>query len=76
MLNWSPSYAKRMLSRFTKQDGSAYTRVDELRSSLMDELAMGHEVLPLGGACEGFDYKQGCPGHEVAMAAKRSGTDG
>ncbi len=36
---------------------------EEARETLMDELAKGHEVLPFGPPCEGFDYKTGCPGH-------------
>ena len=31
----------------------------------MDHLAQGHEVIPFGPACEGFDCKTGCPGHEI-----------
>jgi hypothetical protein len=30
----------------------------------MDELVRGHEVIPCGEPCKGFDYKKGCPGHE------------
>jgi hypothetical protein len=62
MLNWDKRYAKRMLSCVTKNDGSRYRGVEELRQGLMDELAMGHEVLPTG-ECDGFSYKTGCPGH-------------
>ena len=32
----------------------------------MDELGLGHEVLPTVDDCEGFDYKEGCQGHPVA----------
>ena len=39
--------------------------VDEVRDYLLDELAQGHEVLPFGEPCDGFDYKTGCPGHEI-----------
>lgn len=35
----------------------------EVKEFLMDELAKGHEVIPIGDPCEGFDYKNGCPGH-------------
>lgn len=65
MLNWDKRYAKRMIKcgGVTKNDGSRYASVDELRYELMNELAAGHEVLPTG-PCEGFDYKTGCPGHK------------
>lgn len=46
------------------KNGEPLTRVDEVREALFDQLARGHEVLPLGKPCEGFDYKKGCPGHE------------
>jgi hypothetical protein len=36
----------------------------EIQNWLMDELAKGRKVLPLGKACEGFDYQTGCPGHD------------
>jgi hypothetical protein len=48
----------------TKEDGTRYTSVHEFRNALMDELSQGHEVIPMGDACEGFDYRSGCPGHE------------
>jgi hypothetical protein len=38
---------------------------DEARDVLYDHLAQGHEVIPMGPPCEGFDYKTGCPGHKV-----------
>jgi hypothetical protein len=38
----------------------------EFKEALLDELANGHEVIPYGTACEGFDYSGGgCPGHDV-----------
>ena len=38
---------------------------DEVREFLLDQLAQGHEVIPLGPPCEGFDYSgDGCPGHD------------
>ena len=37
---------------------------DEFFNELCNELAAGHEVIPLGDSCEGFDYSgAGCPGH-------------
>jgi hypothetical protein len=57
-------YLKQALKWITKDDGSRYRDVEALRDALFDELAKGREVLPMG-PCEGFDYKTGCPGHEV-----------
>lgn len=37
---------------------------DEAKEVLMDHLAQGHEVIPVGPPCDGFDYKTGCPGHQ------------
>lgn len=36
---------------------------------LLDLIAQGYEVLPLGEPCEGFDKVNGCPGHEQTEAA-------
>lgn len=68
MLNWNRAEAKRLMKSITKSDGTRYTSWDELRNELMNELSQGHEVLPMGEACEGFDYKTGCPGHEQLEA--------
>ena len=48
---------------FKHEDGSPYTD-SESRDHLYDELRRGRSVLPLGAACDGFDYDKGCPGHE------------
>jgi hypothetical protein len=45
---------------------------DRVREALMDELAKGHELVPFGEPCEGFDYKSGCPGHPIDDAAAPS----
>ncbi len=66
MLNWSEAETKRNLRSITKSDGTRYKSVAEFRNDLMDELSGGHEVLPMGELCDGFDYKKGCPGHEQA----------
>lgn len=58
--NWTK---KQMGTLFRHDDGRKMT-ADEARERLYDELAKGHDVIPLGPACEGFDYKTGCPGHE------------
>ena len=37
----------------------------EVKEAFLDELSKGHEVIPFGEPCEGFDYSGGgCPGHE------------
>ena len=61
--NWDKRMLKRMASAFVV-DGRPLQTADELREFLMDCLAAGKELLPCG-PCEGFDYKTGCPGHEV-----------
>jgi len=50
----------------TKSDGTKFASVEEFKNSLYDELAKGHEVIPMG-ECEGFDYKTGCPGHDSSQ---------
>lgn len=66
MLNWPLREARKNLKWITKDDGTPFRDVHEFRHMLMDELAKGHEVLPLQNPpCEGFDFKRGCPGHEV-----------
>ena len=64
MLNWDRRETKRYLRTITKNDGTRFSSIDEFRNALLDELVEGHEVLPIGKPCAGFDYKTGCPGHE------------
>jgi hypothetical protein len=59
-LNWDKKTMKRNAKGFTN-DGKPMTS-DEVRNKLMDELAKGHEVIPLG-ECDNFDLKTGCKGH-------------
>ena len=66
MLNWPKREFNRAMKYTTKSDGTKFASVEEFKNSLYDELAKGHEVLPTG-ECEGFDYKTGCPGHEVLI---------
>jgi hypothetical protein len=72
MLHWSPAETKRNLRSITKSDGTRFASVAEFRAELMDELVRGHEVIPMGESCEGFDYKKGCPGHEDEERKARS----
>ncbi len=67
-LRWGKREFRKALSWMT-QDGRRFESIEHLREALMDELAKGHEVLPVGEICEGFDWKTGCPGHEVKSDA-------
>ncbi len=60
LMNWS---AARLSKLFAHDDGRPMS-ADEAKAVLLDALAQGHEVLPFGEPCEGFDYRgAGCPGH-------------
>jgi len=50
-------------------DGRTLTKVKEIREFLEYQLAMDHEVLPMGD-CDDFDYKTGCRGHVIEEDAK------
>ena len=54
-------------------DGKKLKTTYEVREFLLDQLSMGHELLPMGD-CEGFDYKTGCPGHQIEEV-KRGGEE-
>lgn len=51
--------------------GNEPTTGRDIRAFWMDQLAQGREVIPFGSACEGFDYKKGCPGHENADSEEK-----
>lgn len=51
-----------MAGMFRHDDGRPMSG-DEAHAQLLEELSKGRRVLPVG-ACEGFDYQTGCPGHE------------
>lgn len=36
----------------------------EAMDALLDLVAQGVKVVPLGEPCEGFSYETGCPGHD------------
>jgi hypothetical protein len=40
------------------------------RAWLKIQAYQGREVVPFGEACDGFDFKTGCPGHQVEDAAQ------
>jgi hypothetical protein len=48
-----------------KREGRTLTPL-EAKVVLAEYLAQGHEVLPFGEPCEGWDKVNGCPGHPVA----------
>ncbi len=51
-----PSMAKNLFKGRTAQ---------EAIKILEENLAIGRKVLPFSSECEGFDYRTGCPGHEL-----------
>ena len=61
-LNWDKKTLKRN-ARFLTDDLGNRMTPDQVRQAFMDELAKGHEVIPLGKECDNFDYKTGCKGH-------------
>ncbi len=58
-LGWRKSQLRGM---FVDELGRKQT-ADQCREILLDELAKGRKVLPLGDPCEGFSFDTGCPGH-------------
>jgi len=53
----------RAFKGFTKNDGSPM-KPSEAQEALMQLLAEGHEVMPIG-ECPDFDKITGCPGHPI-----------
>jgi len=55
---------KELASLFQSTKTGKSLSVDEAKEVLYDHLAQGHEVIPLGPVCAGFDWTgKGCPGH-------------
>jgi hypothetical protein len=50
-----------MASIFTV-DGKQLRTANQVKTFLLDQLAQGHEVLPMAD-CDNFDWKTGCRGH-------------
>jgi hypothetical protein len=50
----------------TDDEGNPLPDAESIRDAFMNELAKGHEVIPFGEPCEGWDYRTGCPGHDIA----------
>jgi hypothetical protein len=65
-LSWPKSLQRNLALGLHHDDGSVFS-VEDLRTYLMDALAAGYEVIPLGD-CPGFDPKKGCPGHSIAKS--------
>lgn len=55
--------SNQQLDGVLKDDAGKSMSGQAAREELMNELAKGREVIPIGPACEGFDYKTGCQGH-------------
>lgn len=55
-----------------KHDDGRPMSPNEARDHLLDELARGHELIPIG-TCDNFDYSAGggCRGHEEQDAEAR-----
>lgn len=64
-LGWPDS---KLYGLFRDETTGLYVLPAEARELLMDELARGVEMLPLG-QCEGHDPKTGCPGHKSGGGA-------
>jgi hypothetical protein len=62
LTNWDAADWKQACKYMTRNDGTKMTP-EELRAAFVAELAQGHEVVPIGEACDNFDWKKGCQGH-------------
>ena len=60
-LAWSRKEFREATVWIKRDDGSPMTP-EQIREALYDELAKGHERIPMG-ACDNFDPKTGCRGH-------------
>ena len=55
---------KELASLFQSTKTGKSLSVDEAKEVQYDHLAQGHEVIPKGPVCTGFDWTgKGCPGH-------------
>jgi len=62
------NFSKRQLTgMFRRPDGTRLT-AEEAKDHLLDHLAEGHEVIPMG-PCNNFDYVKGCQGHATEADA-------
>lgn len=65
-------WPKRRIAKLFVHDDGRYLTADEAREALLDALAAGNEMLPVGDACDDFDPKTGCRGHRRRVAASSS----
>ena len=59
LMNWNDREMKGVF-----KDNGRVLSVREAKEFLMDEIAKGHRVIPIGD-CDTFDFETGCPGHPV-----------
>ena len=64
LLNWGNRDWKKALKYMSKNDGSKFSTVEELKLAFMAELTQGHKVVPIGD-CDNFDWETGCRGHVI-----------
>jgi hypothetical protein len=57
------------------EDGRLLTEPEEIREAFFDELAKGHEYIPMG-KCDNFDPKTGCRGHDSAELRRKEWLSG
>lgn len=63
LVNWNDSDWIKALDWITRDDGTRYSSVSELRRQFVNLLLEGCHVVPLG-KCDNFDKVKGCLGHE------------
>lgn len=69
------NYKGRKIKIFNNDDGSMATD-QQARAYLAECQAKGWKVIPMGEACEGFDYfGNGCPGHLTAVTDSNEKTE-
>ena len=65
-LNWEN---KDLRGMFKHEDGRPMS-AREVKRVLIDQIAAGRKFLPVGPACDNFDYQSGCPGHQETKSAE------
>ena len=68
-LNLSPRDQRRSLKYTTRDDGTPFGGVAELRQIFIDAKERGYRVLPIC-ECDNFDYQRGCLGHPIVILDK------
>lgn len=66
LTNWDD---KLLASCVAHDDGSPMT-AREAKAFLLEELAQGHELIPMA-ECDNFDWKKGCLGHQIPDEAAK-----